>query len=145
VGEDNEAHVHHLFQNIGKRAFAYYNTKIKDWYVETGEFEILIGKSSQEIVLSGLVKVNSTTKISKEYGRNSTVGDIIEDPDGLVKANKVIHDFLKKFGMDKGLKGVKKTTMTEMLKYLPLRALPGFSAGEVTHDMVDELLKELEE
>ena len=130
---------------LSKRAFAYYNTKIKDWHVETGEFEILIGKSSQEIVLSGLVRVNSTTKISKKYDRNSTVGDIIEDPDGLVKANKVIHDYLKIFGMEKGLKGVKKTIITEMLKYLPLRALPGFSVGEVTQDMVDELLKELGE
>ena len=32
---------------LDKRAFAYYNVDIGDWHVETGEFEILIGKSSR--------------------------------------------------------------------------------------------------
>jgi len=128
---------------LNKRAFAYYSTEIKDWHVETGDFEILIGKSSQEIVLRGLVRVNSTTKIDRKYDRNSTIGDIIGDPDGLVKANRVIYEYLKRFGMDKGLKETKKSTVTEMIKYTPLRALPGFSRGEITEGMVDELLKEL--
>ncbi|CAH2713138.1 Thermostable beta-glucosidase B [Neobacillus rhizosphaerae] len=30
---------------LDKRAFAYYDVELKDWHVETGEFEILIGKS----------------------------------------------------------------------------------------------------
>ena len=50
---------------LGKRAFAYYSTEIGDWHVESGEFEILIGKSSKEIVLKEVVSVNSTTTISK--------------------------------------------------------------------------------
>ncbi|WP_010248325.1 glycoside hydrolase family 3 C-terminal domain-containing protein [Acetivibrio cellulolyticus] len=128
---------------LNKRAFAYYNTEIKDWYVETGDFEILIGKSSQEIVLKGLVRVNSTIKINRKYDINSTVGDIIGDPDGLIKANGVMYEYLKKFGMEKGLKETKKSTVTEMVKYTPLRALPGFSRGEITKDMVDELIKVL--
>jgi beta-glucosidase len=37
---------------LDKRSFAYYNTRIKDWHVETGIFNILIGKSSRDIVLS---------------------------------------------------------------------------------------------
>ncbi|HUM44639.1 MAG TPA: glycoside hydrolase family 3 C-terminal domain-containing protein, partial [Fervidobacterium sp.] len=36
---------------LDKRSFAYYNTEIRDWYVESGEFEILVGKSSKEIEL----------------------------------------------------------------------------------------------
>ena len=31
---------------LDKRSFAYYNVDIKDWHVETGKFNILIGKSS---------------------------------------------------------------------------------------------------
>ncbi|MFY9357997.1 MAG: glycoside hydrolase family 3 C-terminal domain-containing protein, partial [Defluviitoga tunisiensis] len=45
---------------LDKRSFAYYNTEIRDWYVESGEFEILVGKSSKEIELKETVKVNST-------------------------------------------------------------------------------------
>ena len=41
------------------RAFAYYNTDLKDWHVESGTFEILVGASSQDIRLNGTVEVNS--------------------------------------------------------------------------------------
>lgn len=36
---------------LDKQAFAYYNVELKGWYVETGDFEILIGKSSKDIIL----------------------------------------------------------------------------------------------
>ncbi len=36
---------------LDKRSFAYYNTNIKDWHVETGSFAILIGASSADIRL----------------------------------------------------------------------------------------------
>ena len=45
---------------LGKRAFAYYNTAVHDWHVETGVFDILIGASSADIRLSGSLKVSST-------------------------------------------------------------------------------------
>lgn len=35
---------------LDKRAFAYYSVRIHDWHVESGTFDILIGKSSREIV-----------------------------------------------------------------------------------------------
>lgn len=47
---------------LSKRAFAYYDTNISDWHVETGDFEILIGASSQDIRLSSTVFVESTSK-----------------------------------------------------------------------------------
>ncbi|MCL2507669.1 MAG: glycoside hydrolase family 3 C-terminal domain-containing protein [Oscillospiraceae bacterium] len=45
---------------LDKRAFAYYNINIADWHVETGEFDILVGASSEDIRLSGTVMVEST-------------------------------------------------------------------------------------
>lgn len=128
---------------LDKRAFAYYNTEIKDWYVESGEFEILIGKSSQEIVLSELVLVNSTTEIKKKFHMNSTLGDIMIYPGGLDKLNQYMHEYLKKHGMDKGIKYMKQSMDTEMVKYTPLRCLPSFSGNEVTKETVIELLKDL--
>lgn len=37
---------------LDKRSFAFYNTDISDWCVEKGDFDILVGKSSKDIVLS---------------------------------------------------------------------------------------------
>lgn len=46
---------------LGGRAFSYYNTAISDWHVESGNYEIRIGASSQEILLTGIVHVDATT------------------------------------------------------------------------------------
>jgi beta-glucosidase len=68
--------------DLAKRAFAYYNVKLKDWHVETGAFEILVGKSSRDILLKETVEVESTVLIKKVLTRNSTFGDLMEHPIG---------------------------------------------------------------
>jgi len=59
---------------LDKRAFAYYNTELKDWHVESGEFEILVGRSSRDIVLREKLIVNSTVQLKKRFHRNSYIG-----------------------------------------------------------------------
>ncbi len=44
---------------LDSRSFAYYNVLIKDWHVESGEFNILIGASSRDVKLSKTVYVES--------------------------------------------------------------------------------------
>ena len=46
--------------DLDKRAFAWYNTDLKDWAVEAGQFEILVGASSGDIRLSASLQVTST-------------------------------------------------------------------------------------
>ncbi len=50
---------------LSQRDFAYYEDEINDWYVETGDFEIMIGKSSREICLRETVRVTGTHDILK--------------------------------------------------------------------------------
>ncbi len=42
---------------LDRSAFAYYNTVINDWHVETGTFEILVGASVEDIKLKAKIKV----------------------------------------------------------------------------------------
>lgn len=44
---------------LDKRSFAYYNTAIQDWHVESGDFELLVGASSADIRLKETVWVQS--------------------------------------------------------------------------------------
>jgi len=44
---------------LDRRAFAYYHTGLKDWHVEAGAFEILVGASSHDIRLTATVQVES--------------------------------------------------------------------------------------
>ena len=65
---------------LDKRAFAFYDVKCGNWCVDSGDFEILIGKSSSEIVLSAKVAVDSTTTFKKNYTLDSTLYDIKDEP-----------------------------------------------------------------
>lgn len=55
AGEKKEVSV-----ELSKRAFAFYNVKLGDWMVETGEFDILVGASSRDIKLTATMTVTST-------------------------------------------------------------------------------------
>jgi len=65
---------------LDKRAFAFYDVEIADWRVESGEFDIQIGKSSRDIQLSKTLYVSSTTKVKKGYTLDSTIADVKEEP-----------------------------------------------------------------
>ncbi len=58
-GEETEVTI-----ELNKRAFAYYNTDLSDWYVESGTFEIMVGASSQDIRLKAPVEVRSAQSTS---------------------------------------------------------------------------------
>ena len=45
---------------LSGRDFAYYNTELAGWHVESGDYEVRIGASSRDIRLSGIVHVDST-------------------------------------------------------------------------------------
>ncbi|MBR1863274.1 MAG: glycoside hydrolase family 3 C-terminal domain-containing protein [Ruminococcus sp.] len=79
--------------NLDKRAFAYYEPAVKDWFVEYGEFEILIGASSRDIRLRASVYVNTVDSLPLRFDFNNTVGDIINCEEG----RAVFGDWVDKF------------------------------------------------
>ncbi len=126
---------------LDKRAFAYYNTEIKDWYVESGEFELLVGKSSKDIILKEKVKVNSTKTVRNKFHRNSTIGDLMEDPVGSRILKELMQDQISEiFPVDEHRN---EELVLSMMKYLPLRGLINFGRGKFTEEMLEELLKKL--
>jgi beta-glucosidase len=128
---------------LGKRAFAYYNTDIKDWYVETGDFEILIGSSSKDIRLRETVKVISTTRSKKRFTRNSTIGDILEDPRGIEIFKQLTEQLKQGSPIFAGLERENPQMVMAMFRYMPLRNLITFSQGIFTEDMLNGILERL--
>jgi beta-glucosidase len=121
--------------SLDKRAFACYNTEIGDWHVEGGEFEILVGSSSADIVLRKKITVNSTSPIKKLYTRNSTLGEIMSDPD---KA-EIFKQAFNTMGM---LSSEEEAAMAMMSMYkeLPLRWLVSFKEA-FTEEKLEKTLK----
>jgi beta-glucosidase len=58
-GEETEVRI-----ELDRRAFAFYDVDQRDWIVEAGEFEILVGASSQDIRLSDVIQLDSVQKAS---------------------------------------------------------------------------------
>ncbi|WP_400247966.1 glycoside hydrolase family 3 C-terminal domain-containing protein [Niallia sp. JL1B1071] len=129
------------------RSFAYYDVDLHDWYVESGEFDILIGKSSKEIVLSEKIYVESANNKHRKIHRNTTIGDLLGDPLLGPKAKPFIKDLIKKstvFNMDAD-QNEESEMMEAMLNYLPLRGLINFSGGAVTEQEITTIIDVLNE
>lgn len=133
---------------LEKRAFAYYDVQLHDWQVESGEFDILIGRSSRDIVLSDTVTVESTVKIPFVYTTDTTMGDVMKHPE----AWKLVQSVLQKgmFGQEdaetEGGEAAKEAISDEMnaamLMYMPLRGPISFGGGVSMEDvqkLVDRL------
>ncbi|MBZ4670946.1 MAG: glycosyl hydrolase [Oscillospiraceae bacterium] len=129
---------------LDKRAFAYYNTEISDWHVPTGTYQILIGKSSRDIVLSEDVLVKSTSKIPVKLSLTSTVGDAMEIPEAKPFINELLSkNVLMGSDSDKDALGEGTSEMMErMMIEMPLRALVSFAGGALS---IEDLQKTIDE
>lgn len=47
---------------LDRRAFAFYNTAIRDWHVESGSYQIQVGASSRDIRLTAALQITSSQK-----------------------------------------------------------------------------------
>lgn len=131
---------------LDKRAFAYWNTQIHDWHVESGEFRILVGKSSRDIQLEASVTVESTKKLPVHYTMDTTFGDLMMDE----KARQILAPMMKldlvggeKEDSDAAAAAISSEMMQAMMKYMPLRGVLSFRSGEVSLEQLQGLLEQL--
>ena len=133
-----------------KRAFATWRNEIHDWFVENGEFSIEVGDSSACLPLKATVTVESTQKLPAHYDMNSIVMDLMKDPKAKEVIMPLVHGAAAIFGDGEGGSDVANEAVSEemtmaMLQYMPLRSMLGFSGGSVTGEMIDEMLKKMNE
>ena len=118
---------------LDKRAFAYYNTDIADWHVESGSFTILIGKSSRDIQLRAQVSVESTQPLKKVYSMNTTLGDVMANPKGAAMMGEMMRAMNPLAGAAEpdqdGNAIMEGEAMDAMMRYMPLRGLVMFAGG----------------
>lgn len=132
-----------LFE-LDARAYTYWNMDIHNWHVESGNYEIQIGKSASEIVLKENVKVESGTVIPKVYDMNSTMGEILADPKGkaiLEQAMGALSGGMVPDTMaeDDGGGAIGKEMMEAMMDGMPLRQLLSFVPG-IQKETLEQLI-----
>lgn len=133
---------------LDRRAYAYWSTELHGWHVESGEYEIQIGKNAADIVLSESVFVESETVIPRVYTLNSTLGEIMADPKGSAVLEQVMTEMAggEADAMGDAAQGdgeaISDDMMTAMMEAMPLRQMISFVPG-VTKDALNRLLMEL--
>ena len=130
---------------LDARAFSYWNMEIHDWYAETGNYEIQIGRSAEEMILTKEIRVESEKAIPKVFTLNSTMGEIMADPKGkaiLEQAMGAMMGNSQAAEMADQAKGDSSVINDEMLaatmEAMPLRQMLSFIPG-----MQKELLEQL--
>ena len=140
---------HKFVFHLNRRAFAYYDTELDDWFVEEGTFRILAGTSSADIRLEDSVFIRSTVSRWKPLTLNSTIEDLMGFPEGKklgIRLSRVIISDLPdtKDTMDEELisEGM-GFDVVAMVGDLQLKMLILFSNGSILEEEVQKELNSI--
>ena len=127
---------------LDKRAFAYWNTEIHDWYVAAGQYAIEVGDSSRHLPLRAEITLRDARDLPRHYDMNSIFMDIMADP----KAKAIIAPLMAARQQPEEASEAAAEAITEemnmaMMQYMPLRALLSF--GGLTQDTMESLIQAL--
>ena len=118
---------------LKSRAFSYWNSKIHDWHVETGDYEIQIGKNAAEMLLTETVHVEPEKEIPREYTLNSTLGDILSDPKGKAVMEQAMGSMMSS---PETVQMADQAVEASMLEGMPLRQMLSFIPGAKKEDLL---------
>ena len=135
---------------LDERAFAYWNTKIHDWYAEAGSYQIMIGENADKMCLIEEIIVHCTKKIPKNYSLNTCLGELMHDP----KAQAVMEPFMQGMAQNQGAAEmaeaqekdesgvINQEMMAAMMEGMPLRQLLSFVPG-IKREMLEQMVNAL--
>lgn len=84
-----------VVMTLSYRDFAYYDPEFRDWIVDSGNYQILVGKSSQEICLEKSVLISSTKERHVRVRIDTVHAELFQDE----KATLAYFDFLVEKGV----------------------------------------------
>lgn len=127
-----------IFFTLDKRSFAYYDIRLHDFYVESGDFTVELGSSSRDIRLTGNVNVQSTEKVPVRFDRETTMGEVMKSEKGRMIMASMRSRMQQKGGGDgvrKGLGEGADALVQNMMKEMTIGSLVSF--GGLSEEMVD--------
>lgn len=134
---------------LDRRAFAYWNTEIHDWFVEPGEYQIYAGTSSRDLPQAVTVALPGEQLPPRVWDDNATFGDLLADPKtqelvmGLVRESQE-KDRSAANQAGAGADAITPEMVRRMMEYMPLRQMVSFS-DIITNDELAELIEKLNE
>ncbi|EKQ51693.1 MULTISPECIES: glycoside hydrolase family 3 C-terminal domain-containing protein [unclassified Clostridium] len=122
---------------LSTRDFSYYDRATNSWVVESGPYEILIGKSSRDIALSKNIYIQSAYVPVPKYAENTLIGEFLTNPNARAVIEPILQNIAELITGDKET----QEEIINYLKYIPINKLSVISNGDFTNDMLDNILK----
>ncbi len=125
---------------LDKRSFAYYDVRNADWRVQSGIFDILIGKSSREIVQTCSVEIISTFIEKITFHNNSTFHEVVSYKPTNELGMEWIEYFKKNSGIDFDLGDREEDFAFNAICDFPLKTLVTFTKGVFSGEDLEKLI-----
>lgn len=134
---------------LNARAFSYYETRIHDWYAESGDYEILLASSSRDIRLQYTVSIIGSKKIPFVADYVTTC----EDVELFAKDGSALDEMLRRSGFaeatdhdgDDSMGSGTADMMKAMFTGTPLHSILSFSSEELTYEDIQDTIRKLNE
>lgn len=134
---------------LNARAFSYYETRIHDWYAESGDYEILLASSSHDIRLQDTVSITGSKKIPFVADHITTC----EDVELFAKDGSALDEMLRGSGFaeatdhdgDDSMGSGTADMMKAMFTGTPLHSILSFSSEELTYEDIQNTIRKLNE
>lgn len=134
---------------LNARSFSYYETRIHDWYAESGDYEILLASSSRDIRLQYTVSITGSKKIPFVADYVTTC----EDVELFAKDGSALDEMLRRSGFaeatdhdgDDSMGSGTADMMKAMFTGTPLHSILSFSSEELTYEDIQDTIRKLNE
>ena len=130
---------------LNKDSFAYYETQLHDFYVEAGEFDVLIASSSKDVRMSQKLVVENEIELPAKFDMDSPIGDIMATKKGQMVLGQLMQQMAgqqTQADLDALGEGAQEMAAA-MYMEMPLSALIGM--GGVPIEAVGQILQALSE
>jgi len=134
--------------HLDERAFAYYNPAYRDWITESGDFDILVGRSAADICLTETVRMESTQQLPSVLHKDSTIREWFEDPRGATVLGPLMQSIVLQMPGGIDADQALGMEMMDFVRDMPLTAILGFFGRHLPtppEQIVDTLLSQIEQ
>lgn len=135
AGESRELHF-----SLDRSAFAFFDTELDAWNVESGEFRIHLGFSSSDLPLCSTVEVVSLNERKPVFAMNTTLGELSGHPKGQRFQEQILEKL--PFALVNS-EGEKDLMMEAMLWDTPIRHAVMWSRGDLSEEEARKNIEEL--
>ncbi len=140
AGEEREVVI-----RLDRRSFAWYDEEAKAWCVEPGDYEIMVGASSRDIRLRGVVTRTDSVLEHWVCHRNTTLGEIMSRPQAAEAYRQFLQEEIGRlpfegFGSVEGLGEGMRKMAEAIFADSPLRSLRSFFKGTVDDHFIKRLV-----